>query len=194
MQYNNRADLSFIYSYNWCSPEEDIQKALEIIYWNHSGAVDEDRQCPAVHDDYRHVILALAANPQTPATVLEHIANCVDCPRILEKVANNSATGDGTLRRLAEHEHSEVRRAVAENSLLDEGTLNKLVQDVSTDVRYTLAENHLLPVALLIQLSNDENPYVAYRAETTLRRVTELGGHNITGDSSWPQQSSRRAV
>ncbi len=44
--------------------------------------------------------------------------------------------------------------------------------DTNPDVRYALAENHNISRVVLTRLSEDPNPYVAYRANKTLRRLS----------------------
>jgi hypothetical protein len=159
-------DTSFVHTYNWRSPDRDITIALQII----TGCREE---CPASSESNQDVSSVLAANPETPSAVLNHLAVCCKHIRILETIAGNCSTALETLQRLARHEASEVRRAVAENAKLDDKLLDELLSDSHIDVRYTLAENHSLPVEVLKVLCEDDNPYVASRADRTLKRVLE---------------------
>lgn len=45
----------------------------------------------------------------------------------------------------------------------------ELMADENPDIRYAIAEDPLVPVHLLIYLAGDENPYVAARAQKTIR-------------------------
>lgn len=85
--------------------------------------------------------------------------------------AENGSTTDEVLSKLARHEHTDVRIAVADNPHASAEILALLAMDESVDVRYSLAENHNIPVSVLSILCSDENPYVAYRANKTLKRL-----------------------
>ncbi|HEY9791695.1 MAG TPA: hypothetical protein V6D22_14925 [Candidatus Obscuribacterales bacterium] len=157
-------DTSFIHTYNWQSPETDIHKALDIITFTQAHP---PATCPAARGDYSHISYTLAGHPETPAEVLEHLALCINHPKILERIATNANATKQTLKRLATDGRSEIRQAVAENSKIDLEIIELLVRDQHTDVRYALAENNNLPAEALLVLSSDENPYVAHRAERT---------------------------
>jgi hypothetical protein len=75
------------------------------------------------------------------------------------------------LAELAMSSFSEVREAVADHQLCPVSIHLMLADDETVDVRFALAENHNLSFQVLEKLSQDANPYVAYRAERTMRRV-----------------------
>jgi hypothetical protein len=181
-------DTSFIHTYNWQSPETDIDKALDIIT---STEAHDSASCPAARGDYSHISYTLAGHPETPAEVLEHLALCTTHPKILERIAANTNAGKQTLKRLAKDGRSEIRQAVAENSKIDREIIELLVRDEHSDVRYALAENSNLPAEVLLVLISDENPYVAHRAERTRKQHHRPGTRR---DLPPNQQSIRRAV
>ncbi len=165
-------DTSFAYAYKWTEPEQDLDKALLIL----TIQIDEQHDgagCPAGKEDYWQIESLLASNPNTPSPVLDHISQCSQCPKVLERVAENPNVSLDTLNKLAQSEHTEVRSAVAENLNADTETMSRLVHDPHIDVRFSLAENPNLPMDVLEELCTDENPYVAYRAQVTR---TKLGG------------------
>jgi hypothetical protein len=187
-------DTSFAQSFNW-SEQAYREKALEILNSQLDGSHD-GQKCVAGKPDYQPVELLLASNPSTPMQVLDHIAQCVKCPKVLERIAGHPNTGRETLLFLSQSDHHDVRSAVAENSNTDLEILRSLVRDGNTDVRFCLAENPNVPEELLQELSADDNPYVAYRAQTTLIRVGSKQQQGIVKTMT-PQaqpKSTRRAM
>lgn len=75
----------------------------------------------------------------------------------------------------------------------DAETLWALAHDPCCDVRFALAENHNIDCDILAALVDDENPFVAWRARKTIKRLTV--GSAISGNFSWPeiQTIKRRA-
>jgi hypothetical protein len=170
MQINQPYDTSFAYAFNWSQPEQDLEKALQILNAKFDAQHDSNG-CPAASDEYWAVTILLVSNPYTPSQVLEHIAHCAQCPKVLERVAGHPNVNAETLKRLADCKHDDVRSAVAENLNVDETTLELLLKDDSTDVRFALAENPNIPMPILQELSNDDNPYVAHRAQVTVMKT-----------------------
>jgi hypothetical protein len=113
----------------------------------------------------------VAANPQTPATVLVDLAQNANT-RLLARIAENQHAPASLLSELARHPDPEVRAAVAENISTPEDSLWRLVRDESPDVRYVLAENYWLPMDMLDLLAQDDNPYVSFRARKTGSRLS----------------------
>ncbi|MFA7341043.1 MAG: hypothetical protein WC028_29940 [Candidatus Obscuribacterales bacterium] len=74
----------------------------------------------------------------------------------------------------------------------DAETLWALANDLSCDVRFALAENHNIDSDILAILAEDENPYVAWRARKTIKRLTI--GSAISGNFSWPEAQSNRRL
>lgn len=187
-------DTSFAYAFQWTRPEEDLKKALEIL----TALVDDQhdlKNCPAGNPDYHPINKVLASNPSTPAQVLAHIAQCVSCPQVLERIAGHPNTSAETLKLLAASEYYEVRSAVAENSTADIEILYMLAKDEHADVRFAIAENPNVPAAILQELVNDENPYVAYRAQVTLTRTgAATGSIKAMKPQNISQQTRRRAM
>jgi hypothetical protein len=186
-------DTSFAQSFNWAQ-EAQLDKALEILNTQMDG--DHDGQkCVAGKPDYQPVELLLASNPSTPMQVLEHIAQCVKCPKVLERIAGHPNVGKETLQLLAQSDHYDVRSAVAENSNADLEIIRILARDGNTDVRFCLAENANLPEDILQELSSDENPYVAYRAQVTLSKVGSKSQAQVKTLTPQAQpKSARRAM
>jgi hypothetical protein len=186
-------DTSFAYAFQWSEPETDSQTALLIL----NSQIDElhdGNTCPLGKADYQPIHKLLASNPNTPAQVLDHISQCMPCPKVLERVAGHPNATAETLKRLATHENFEVRSAVAENSSTDMDVLQMLVEDGNPDVRFCLAENPNVPAEILEQLSRDENPYVAYRAQVTMAKSGAAPATIKTITPQAQQKNIRRAM
>ena len=139
--------------------------------------------------EHKHIRLLIAANPSTPATVLDHLAKTHGCDvELLERIATNCRTGAGTLRYLSSSKFSSVRLSVAENTNAALPILALLASDPCDDVRYSLAENPHVPVDLLHHLTADNNPFVSQRASRTLARIR--GGQVIEREFSHNSTSS----
>ena len=54
-------------------------------------------------------------------------------------------------------------------------TLITLAQDLNVDVRYAIAENHNIHADVLNILLDDDNPFVAHRAQKTVRALPARG-------------------
>lgn len=165
-------DTSFAYAFVWSCPEQDLNKALELLrcpLQNHESS----SQCPAGSEAYDEVKTLLASNPDTPTQVLDHISEYNSHPKIAERIALNPQASAETLKRLSQSGANEVRAAVADNTNTDGETIRALARDEHIDVRFRMAENPNLSTEILQELARDENPYVAYRAQMTLER---LGG------------------
>jgi len=87
------------------------------------------------------------------------------------RIASDPNTPDVVLRRLAEEGDSAVQALVAENSNTPVDSIWRLAREPNSDIRYSLAENHAIAIEVLNLLADDENPYVAQRANKTLKRV-----------------------
>jgi hypothetical protein len=98
--------------------------------------------------------------------------------RSLEHLAANPNTPVTMLNQLASHHLEDVRVAVAENRSTPLETLFVLARDQQPDVRYCLAENTNLPGEILATLCEDENPYVSARARRSLDIKAMLGRSN----------------
>ena len=95
------------------------------------------------------------------------------------RVADNPNSPVACLAQLANDESHEVRICVAENPLTPVLILEMLSEDNHADVRYAMAENANLPAHILDVLAGDENPYVAARAQQTLKRIEEKQFPNL---------------
>ncbi len=122
--------------------------------------------------DQQRIHLLLASNPNTPASILDNLAN-KNSPALLERIAENPRTHTDTLSRLAVHDNPRVRAAVAENSSLPESIMWRLANDIHPDVRLRLAESYSLPFSILQTLAEDSNPYVQMRAQKTINRLNQ---------------------
>lgn len=120
----------------------------------------------------------------------------------IEAERQHSLVNAEVLADLGEHWHPTVFRdeteskiALADDHDTDLETLWQLVEDPSADVRFALAENHNVAEVILEALSVDENPFVVWRAQKTLRRLTAPAV--VTGSfqavTYWPHQSFGRA-
>jgi hypothetical protein len=168
----NNHELSFAYAYQWSEPDQDLTVAMKILTCPALGS--ETASCPCAEEQSQSARItgALAANPQTPPMVLDHLVNC-GVPFVLVRIAENPRSSAETLRKLAGNESVSVRTAVAENYDAPVDVHKKLAQDECVDVRFAVAENANLPPDILEVLIRDENPYVAHRAQTTLTRLEE---------------------
>ena len=136
-----------------------------------SSAAERERKL-ALQAEAARIRWLLAVNPNTPAPVLEHLSRDNHTP-VLERIGENPRAHVTTLIKLSMHSHAQVRAAVAENTNLSLKTVWRLCRDDNADVRLRLAESYTVPIAVLRVLSEDENPYVAGRAQTTMKRILE---------------------
>lgn len=95
---------------------------------------------------------------------------CTLKKRQLSLAESPSASAD-ILSELAMSSFPDVREAVADHLLCPISIRLMLADDEHIEVRFALAENHNMPFQVLEKLSQDCNPYVANRAERTMRRV-----------------------
>jgi len=117
--------------------------------------------------------LRLAAHPQACSEALSRLAKS-KIEQVLVRVAENANTPKDVLCDLALSDSAEVRSAVADNQNTPARALFLLAMDKDLDVRYSIAENHNAPLAVLQLLSQDENPYVACRAVSTMKRAFDF--------------------
>lgn len=173
--------------FKWESLNEDEKQAMRahLNELSPSAELITKSSEQANSDEYHHVRLAMAVNPNTPAPVLHQLAQS-GIHHILERVAENPRANHATLTLLSQHRHHDVRAAVAKNANTPLEILRTLAADENPDVRYRLAENHYTPTEILYSLVEDHNPYVACRAQKTL---TRLQTDNLLSDSSWNFQS-----
>ncbi|MBU6453434.1 MAG: hypothetical protein KGS72_16760 [Cyanobacteria bacterium REEB67] len=110
----------------------------------------------------------LAGNTETSPVKLSRLSHS-RYVRIRCRVAENPAASRALLLALSGDLEADVRIAVANNPNAPQSLLAYLAADSCVDVRYALAENYQLPPRLLRKLAEDENPYVAARAQRTLK-------------------------
>lgn len=115
-----------------------------------------------------HVRYIVAGNPNTPREVLAKLANDT-LVNVRRRVAENPRTPIATLWQMASDPSVDVRLSVAENANSPAEILEQLAHDDDVDVRYGVAENPHIPVGILTMLAEDNNPYVACRAQKTLK-------------------------
>jgi hypothetical protein len=92
---------------------------------------------------------------------------------VLESLAEHPRATEAMLSELAKHSSVAVRVAVAENGNAPLETLLRLACDEDIDLRFRMAENHNLPLCVLDMLAEDANPYVGFRAQKTIQRLTQ---------------------
>ena len=134
-------------------------------------AAESERKL-ALQEEAARIRWLLAVNPNTPAPVLEHLSRDTHAP-VLERIGENPRAHVTTLIKLSMHSDAGVRAAVAENTNLSLKTVWRLARDEHADVRLRLAESYTVPLAVLRVLSEDENPYVANRAQQTMKRILD---------------------
>jgi len=133
--------------------------------------------------------LRLAAHPQARSGALSKLAKS-HSEQVLVRVAENTNTPEDVLCDLALSEFADVRAAVADNINTPARALFLLAMDADSDVRYSIAENHNAPAAVLQLLTQDENPYVACRAASTMRRALDFP--NLVGlEHTWGGATER---
>jgi hypothetical protein len=170
--------LAFSYHFTWGYPDY-MREALRLV--SQPGAIcdalgiDPNRdltwkQLRIVFEeaDSNRVRYMVAGNPTTPSSVLNYLADDKDA-RVVRRVAENRNTHASTLARLAMTGDDTVRMGICENPSAPELVLLSLTRDPHVDVRYALAENVHAPVSVIELLSLDENPYIASRANRTLK-------------------------
>jgi len=117
--------------------------------------------------------LRLAAHPHARSEVLTKLAKSKN-EQVLVRVAENTNTPEKVLCDLALCEFADVRAAVADNKNTPQRALLLLATDKDLDVRYSIAENYNAPQPVLQLLAQDENPYVACRAVSTMKRALDF--------------------
>lgn len=149
-----------------------LLKGLDETQPKNESSTQERERKQALQEEAARIRWLLAVNPNTPAPVLEHLSRDTHTP-VLERIGENPRAHVTTLIKLSMHSSHEVRAAVAENTNLSLKTVWRLARDENADVRLRLAESYTVPIAVLRVLSEDENPYVAYRAQITMKRILE---------------------
>lgn len=116
-------------------------------------------------------LIAVTEQPQSASSeALSEMALSNDID-LLERIADDPRTTIETLIRLAAHPSAMVRMSVTENEHVPLSTLIVLANDECADVRFRVAENPQIDVCVLEMLVGDLNPYVSWRALSTLRRI-----------------------
>jgi hypothetical protein len=111
-----------------------------------------------------------AGSPWIPSNVLSALAyDALDQIRL--RVAENPRTSAAVLVQLAFDANQEVRLAAVENANAPNVLVEILARDANDEVRFGVAENYKASADILTMLAKDRNPYVACRAEKTLRRI-----------------------
>ncbi|CAN5149422.1 hypothetical protein BH11CYA1_BH11CYA1_28510 [soil metagenome] len=100
----------------------------------------------------------------------------------------NTNIDESLLASLEHHARIELTEYCSEAEMLW-----ALAKDPHCDVRMALAENHNIDSDILALLADDENPYVAWRARKTIKRLSV--GSTLSGNFSWPEthNTKRRA-
>lgn len=176
-----REDLASIFSYHWKSPRH-MREALKLLLASYLDE-GEDDECLGSNtpiDDLLYLEersdaqLTLASNPRSNSGLLGYLARKCSDVAVLERIALNPNCPESTLIKLAEHAVAEIRAAVAENCGCSKMLMNRLTSDTHADVRYRLAENIHAGREILERLVRDENPFVASRAQETLKRLNSV--------------------
>ncbi len=101
-----------------------------------------------------------------------------------------SATAE-ILAELALSAFVEVREAVADHKACPASVHIMFLQDDCIELRYAMAENHNLNTLVLEKLAEDDNPFVAARAEQTMRRLLSDNIVNIYGQEDWQLRQAK---
>jgi hypothetical protein len=110
--------------------------------------------------------------------------------RWVTKLASDDTTSSSVLRRLCAEGDCLIRQVIAENPNTPIDVIWKLTKDSDVDIRYVLAENHNIGIEALGSLAEDENPYVASRAQTTLKRMQ---GGQLVNNNRFTSKSRKAA-
>ncbi|MDZ4832312.1 MAG: hypothetical protein SGJ27_00790 [Candidatus Melainabacteria bacterium] len=152
-------------------------QALTQLVENYSEAIEETTsfsRANAAQQKMARAGMEVAPGQKDIYTMIVGTEDAMDATalkqRQLSLAESPTATAD-ILAELAMSNFSEVREAVADHHLCPVSIQLMLTDDEYIEVRYALAENHNMPFQVLEKLSQDDNPYVAYRAERTMRRV-----------------------
>ena len=152
--------------------DREGSKAIREARGNLNGADRQNNKASSDQLDVTtrtlHVRYIVAGNPNTPKEVLAKLATDT-LESIRRRVAENPRTPVQSLIQMAQDPSVEVRLSVAENPNTPPEVLEQLAQDDDVDVRYGVAENPHIPAVFLQMLAEDENPYVACRAQKTLK-------------------------
>lgn len=120
----------------------------------------------------------LAANPNTPPTVLRELANSKDKFTLWSLQRNPSAPADAVervLATLANSHGSNERDTAARDVRLAPELIDRLSRDVSIQVRIVLAMNAAVPATTLERLADDPYRMVSERARDNIKqRFPEL--------------------
>lgn len=171
-------DLSYLYKFICECPNPQIRLAIEKLVDNWldktttvpelASAIRD--QLKATDEEVVEICWLLAINPNTPPSVLNDLSIGADSS-MLERIADNSNAGVGTLAQLSYQAVAEIRIATASNPTTPLASIMMLVTDENPDVRFSIAENPKVPEEALQALAYDNNPYVKMRATTTLARM-----------------------
>lgn len=114
------------------------------------------------------VYYVMASNPYTPKTVLAKLSHA-EQEDIRRQVASNIQTPSRVLEELSRDSNWEVRLSVGLNPITPLSIICRLCQDEDISVRLGMADCVDTQEDILEILHNDTNPYVACKAEETLR-------------------------
>jgi hypothetical protein len=89
-------------------------------------------------------------------------------------LASRSGTPSMRLLELASHSNTDVRMAVAENLNTPKEAFYILAADKDTRIKLRVIDNDNCPIALINSLRADPDPYVAYEAKNTLKRLQQF--------------------
>jgi pentose-5-phosphate-3-epimerase len=112
-------------------------------------------------------ISSLAANPSTPPSVLERLAEDKSADG-WDSVAFNPSTPASLLERLAGHKDEDIRESVAQNPAAPPLILELLAEDKKTPVRWWVAANPSTPGYVLERLAKDRNEIVRSNVASNL--------------------------
>lgn len=177
---STKEDLATIFSYQWQSSRHK-REAIKLLLASYLDEAidDEEYFCSTLpsedllfFQERTEAQLRLASNPACNALLLDYICRLTPSAHVLERVALNPNCAEVTLAKLAEHDSPDVRSAVTEHPSCPKEVLEQLAQDSHSDVRFRLAENVHCDREILERLSQDENPFVADRAQESLKRLT----------------------
>ena len=171
-------DLSYLYNFICECPNPRITQAINnlVEHWLEKTTTVPElasairNQLNATNEEVVEICWLLAINPKTPPSVLNDLSIGVDSS-MLERIAENSNTGAGTLAQLSYQAVAEIRIATASNPTTPLASIMMLVTDDNPDLRFSIAEDCRVPDEALQALAEDDNPYVKMRATTTLARI-----------------------
>lgn len=155
-------------------------QALATLVESYSEAVEEtttfsrDKAKVAAQQQIARAGMKVQPDQEDVYTMITGTGDAMDSASLKRRqvlLAESPGATPEILAELAMSTFSEVRETVIDHRLCPVSIHLMLAEDECADVRFALAENHNMSFHVLEKLSHDDNPYVATRAQRTMRRI-----------------------